>query len=626
MEELPVKVFAKSHATEEELQLKLAELTDFVENAALPLHWVNGEGVITWANQAELDSLGYTKEEYIGHSINKFHADDLIINDILTRLISNETLHNYSARLKCKDGSVKHVLINSNVLWQDGKFVHTRCFTRDITDIVKEQERKAALLSQLEESEQRLRMAIKSTKLGTWDYNPVSGELNWSEECKEIYGLVDGTPVTFELFIAQIHTDDKTYVSEQINKAMGPFCDGNYDVTYRILRLDDGSVRWIRGQGKVYFTIDGRAERFIGTVVDITENKVAEERNARLAAIIESSDDAIISKTLEGIVTSWNRSAQRMFGYTEDEMVGQPIFRLIPDNLQEEERDILIRLKDGVRAESIETKRITKDQKVMDVSLTISPVRDSEGNITGLSNITRDITEKKQEEQRKNDFIGMVSHELKTPLTSLTALIQVSNSKLKNSEDTFLASAMGRAAQQVKKMSNMINGFLNVTRLESGRIAIDKQYFDLHHLLEEIVEDTRLTASAHVINIAACDAVHVSADRDKIGSVISNLLSNAIKYSPKGKVISVDCEVQEKHVQVSIKDEGMGIKEQDIKHLFDRYYRVQTNHTRHISGFGIGLYLCAEIIKLHGGKIWVNSESGVGSTFHFSLPVIFDKP
>jgi two-component system sensor histidine kinase VicK len=621
MDELSEKLFAKPRATEEELQVKLAELTDFVENAALPLHWVDGEGFITWANQAELDSLGYTKEEYIGHPINKFHADEEIINDILSRLIGNETLHNYSARLKCKDGSIKHVLINSNVLWQEGKFVHTRCFTRDITEIVKEQERKAVLLTQLEESEQRLRMAIESTKLGTWDYNPLTGEFSLSKECEKIYGLVDGAPVTFELFSAQVDPQDMTYVSEQLSRALDPLGEGNYDISYRILRLNDNSVRWIKAQGKVYFNSDKKAERFISTVVDITESKIADERNANLAAIIESSDDAIISKALDGIVTSWNRSAQRMFGYTEEEMIGQPIFKLIPKDLLEEEQTILARLNNGEHVEHFETRRITKAGKVIDVSLTMSPVRDSQGKIIGLSKITRDITEKKQEEQRKNDFIGMVSHELKTPLTSLSALIQVSNSKLKNADDPFLASAMDKAALQVKKMSNMINGFLNVSRFESGRIAIDRQYFDLHQLLEEIIEDTQLTVTTHAIRVSPCETVRVFADRDKIGSVISNLLSNAIKYSPKGKVIAVKCKVHEYDLQVSIKDEGMGIKEHDMEKLFDRYYRIQTNHTRNISGFGIGLYLCAEIIKQHHGKIWVDSESGVGSTFHFSLPV-----
>ena len=232
-----------------------------------------------------------------------------------------------------------------------------------------------------------------------------------------------------------------------------------------------------------------------------------------------------------------------------------------------------------------------------------------------------DITERKMDEIRKNDFIGMVSHELKTPLTSLTAIIQVANAKLKNSEDTFLTGAMVKANNQVKKMSNMINGFLNISRLEAGKILIEKRKFDIDRLIADAIDEMKLTTTSHVIELRPCCPVEVKADHDKIGSVIINLLTNAVKYSPKGKKIEVGCEVIDNQVRVSVRDEGMGIKPRDLEKLFDRYYRVQTSHTQNISGFGIGLYLCAEIVERHQGTIWVESQSGVGSTFYFSLPL-----
>jgi two-component system sensor histidine kinase VicK len=246
---------------------------------------------------------------------------------------------------------------------------------------------------------------------------------------------------------------------------------------------------------------------------------------------------------------------------------------------------------------------------------------DAEGNLSHFSGIVIDITEQKIDELRKNDFIGMVSHELKTPLTSLTAIVQMLYGKSKQNDDAFTTSALDKANTQVKKMSNMINGFLNVSRLESGKILIDKQNFVLNDLLKDMIGEIRLTVFSHVIYLLPSDPIHVNADQDKIGSVISNLLSNAVKYSPKGKTIEVKCHVTDNMVQVSVKDEGMGIKPHDTERLFERYYRVESNHTQHISGFGIGLYLSSEIIKRHNGSIWVDSESGVGSTFHFSLPL-----
>ncbi|MGY3215001.1 PAS domain-containing protein [Mucilaginibacter sp. HD30] len=239
---------------------------------------------------------------------------------------------------------------------------------------------------------------------------------------------------------------------------------------------------------------------------------------------------------------------------------------------------------------------------------------------TYFAGITNDVTEQKEDEQRKNDFIGMVSHELKTPLTSLTAIVQVANAKLKHNEDPFLAGAMEKANLQVKRMSKMINGFLNVSRLESAKLLIDKKEFDLHHLIEEVVKETALSVSTHNITMNLCHII-VNADADKIGSVVTNLVSNAVKYSPKGKEVEVKCEVIDDKVHVSVKDEGFGLSPEDKAKVFERYFRVESSNTRHISGFGIGLYLSAEIVHHHGGEIWVDSEPGKGSTFYFSLPI-----
>jgi len=240
---------------------------------------------------------------------------------------------------------------------------------------------------------------------------------------------------------------------------------------------------------------------------------------------------------------------------------------------------------------------------------------------TRLSGVLQDVTEQKKDEQRKNDFIGIVSHELKTPLTSIKALLQVAALKLKKFDDTFLKGAVEKSNIQVKKMETMITGFLNVSRLESGKMQIDKTEFNLQELLTDSIKEIELTLSTHQIQFLPCGPVQIQADHDKIGLVVSNLLSNAVKYSPKGKLIEVSCEVTGSTVQVSVKDEGFGIAEEHKEKLFERYYRVETSYTRHISGFGIGLYLCAEIVGRHQGRIWVESTEGKGSTFFFSLPL-----
>lgn len=354
--------------------------------------------------------------------------------------------------------------------------------------------------------------------------------------------------------------------------------------------------------------------------IDITEIKQGEEKSAKLAAIVDSSDDAIISKTLDGIVTSWNEAAERLFGYTADEMIGQPILKVIPDDRLEEEPRILTRIRNGERVKHFETQRMTKDGKIVDVSLTISPVKDVIGGIIGASKIVRDISEKKQDEQRKNDFIAMVSHELKTPLTSLTAIIQLLNQNLENSDDVFFTGAGERAYAQVKRMNNLINGFLDISRLESGKLHLEQKTFDIEKLLQESIDELRFLAPSYTVNFQSSGPIQVNADEDKISSVISNFLNNATKYSNPDQHIVVSCIAKDGQVIVSIKDEGIGMGAEDLAKIFDRFYRVESNNTRHIAGFGIGLYLSAEILKRHNGKTWAESERGKGSTFYFSLP------
>lgn len=246
---------------------------------------------------------------------------------------------------------------------------------------------------------------------------------------------------------------------------------------------------------------------------------------------------------------------------------------------------------------------------------------DLSGVFSAFTGVVMDITEQKLDDLRKNDFIGMVSHELKTPLTSLSAIIQVVDLKLKSHEDTFLSGAMVKAKTQVKRISTMINGFLNISRLESGKILIQKELFNLQDLLREIVEETTIAVSTHRISVNL-SSITIYADRDKINSVISNLISNAIKYSSSGSSIQISSTDGEKEVVVSVHDRGIGISHTDSAKIFDRYYRVESSSTQHISGFGIGLYLSAEIIKRHGGRIWVESEPGLGSSFYFSIPKV----
>lgn len=361
------------------------------------------------------------------------------------------------------------------------------------------------------------------------------------------------------------------------------------------------------------------SERQLQHLLD--ELRLAHEHSAKLVAIVESSDDAIIGKNLDGIVTSWNRGAENVFGYTEAEMIGKSILTVIPEDRHHEEPMILSRLRRGEKIDHYETIRQRSDGRLIDVSLTISPIKDKEGRVIGVSKIARDISEHKRNEQRKNDFIGMASHELKTPLTSLTALIQVLEQKFRGSTDPFVPQALTRATMQTKRMTSLINGFLNVSRLESGKLDIKKQVFDLSALAASEVEEIKLTAGNYDFTLIVDEPLPVFADREKIASVVANLLTNAVKYSLKDKSITVRCISENGRALVSVADKGVGIKASDLPRIFDRYYRAEGEHLKQVSGFGVGLYLSAEVIRHHGGEIWAESEPGQGSTFYFTLPL-----
>jgi PAS domain S-box-containing protein len=410
-----------------------------------------------------------------------------------------------------------------------------------------------------------------------------------------------------ERYEATKHYYDRLLAGETFSEEMELSVGGIYKVHFVPLRNDVDEVT----SGLII-------------ALDITDIKQAEERSLKLAAIVESSDDAIISKTLDSVITSWNDAAQRMFGYTSEEIIGEKIYKLIPIDRTNEEPEILNRLKNGEHVKHFETQRLTKAGNLIHVSLTISPLKDKEGNIIGLSKIARDITAQKLEEQRKNDFVAMVSHELKTPLTTISSYVQILLAKSKTEGDEFRMNALTRTQVQTKKMVSMIHDFLSLARLDDGKITLNKSVFELHPLIEEVVTDAKILSTKHEIEISDCEEVLLYADRDKIGQVLNNLLSNAVKYSPSGGNIVIGCTKEENHVRIFVKDNGIGITKEDQQRLFQRFFRSSNEQLKGVSGFGIGLYLVSEVLRFHGSKMELISEENEGSTFSFSLPLHLD--
>lgn len=314
---------------------------------------------------------------------------------------------------------------------------------------------------------------------------------------------------------------------------------------------------------------------------------------------------------------------KELFGYLPDEeMTYEDSIILIPEKYRDKVKNAAEAAITKNKQYSIEYPVIGfHDNKHRWVKALGALYEDDSNNLSYFSGVIMDITEQKEDDIRKSKLIDMVSHELKTPITTLKAYVQMLQGWTKKQRDAFSMGILSKVDRQVKKMNTIISGFLNIAQVDSGKIHLNKQEFNLKELIEEIIEETLLINPKHTFTLSPCEDINIIADRDKIEQVIINLLANAVKYSPNSMVVEIVCTVKDDQAQVSVIDKGMGIKQKDINKLFKRYYRVRSKKMMNIPGFGIGLYLCAEIVKRHKGKIWVESELGKGSSFLFSLPL-----
>jgi PAS domain S-box-containing protein len=357
-----------------------------------------------------------------------------------------------------------------------------------------------------------------------------------------------------------------------------------------------------------------------------------------LAAIIESSDDAIISKTLDGVITSWNHSAQMMFGYSAEEAIGKNITLIIPPDRLQEENLIISKVRSGEKIDHFETIRHTKYGSEIYISLTVSPIKDSKGRIIGASKIARDISRQKQDEEslrrlynevkslntKKDEFIGLASHELKTPVTSISGYLQILERNLPD-DNKRNKLFVKKAIQQVDRLSALVADLLDVSKIQAGHLPLSFSSFDLLKVIEGVAEIGKHLYSSHTLEVNyPSDSLWIYADKQRIEQVLINLISNAVKYSPEANRVIINIVRSNDKIKIGIQDFGIGIPETEQKHIFSKFYRGGGLSSQ-ISGLGIGLYLSSEIIKQHNGKIWVDSKPDHGSTFFFEIPVSLEK-
>jgi PAS domain S-box-containing protein len=674
---------------EDELRRKNAQLATFLETAALGLHRVGPDGTILWANAAEMQMLGYAPQEYIGHHIAKFHADQAIIDDILTRLTRGESICEHEARLRCKDGSIKHVLIDSSVLLEDGKFLHSQCFTRDVTDRKRAEE-------ELARSERELALQVHDLQRLHQRSARLVGQRNLNEVFDEVLAAaleVHGTDRgLLSMFDAQLDVlqvvasggfseefleivqrvpigagacgtcfkDKKRIVVEdtETDPVFAPYREAAKVGGFRAVHSTPLVTRDSRiiGVLSVHFAQPRRPtereirlmELYARQVADVieearlrdalarelVERKRAEEKASRLAAIVQHSDDAIFSTDLSSIINSWNRGAERLYGYTAAEVIGRPVGILVPEDRHEEELDMLARIRRGEAVENYETIRRRKDGALFDVSLTVSPVKDSQGNVIGISKVARDITDKVRAKEKLEDTVAertaslqkamkqleefsySVSHDLRAPLRAIEGYTRILNSDHRELLPPDARQLFDRITRNTGRMHRLINDVLTLSRVTQHEIRL--QPTPLRPLIDEVIEQ-HPNMRPPAARIEFGELATVDGDDLSLSQALSNLLTNAVKFVPRGVTphVKIWTEPRGDRVRLCIEDNGIGIKSELQGKLFGVFQRL--NPQDGYEGTGIGLAIVRKAVERMGGAVGVESDGTSGSRFWIEL-------
>ncbi|RVD57583.1 PAS domain S-box protein [Mesorhizobium sp. M2D.F.Ca.ET.185.01.1.1] len=414
----------------DDLESSAVNYEDFFENAAVGLHVVDGDGRIVHANSAELKLLGYEPDDYIGKEIAGFYEEEAVIRDIMDRLKRGEKVYRYPARLKARDGSVKHVEVSSSGYFKDGQLVHTRCFTVDVTPL-KTAERVIG------QQEARFNQILDALPVAIYTTDAEGKITYYNRAAAELAGREpkigeDEWCVTFRLFTP----DGKPLPHDECPMAIALKENRPVRGVEAIAQRPDGSFFPFMPFPTPLRNDRGELTGAVNMLFDLTDRKLGEDAAQHLSAIVESSFDAIVSKNLDGFIKTWNQGAERLFGYTADEAVGKHITMLFPPEYQDEEAMIIERIRQGGRVESFETIRRRKDGTDIPVSLTISPVRDGAGRIVGASKIARDITSAKESEERIRMLMREVNHRVKNQYAVILSMIRETN-KRSDSPDVF---------------------------------------------------------------------------------------------------------------------------------------------------------------------------------------------
>lgn len=636
---------------EEALQASEERFRSAFDYATVGMALVATDGRWLEVNHSLCEIVGYSEQELLATNFQAItHPDDLETDlEYMHQMLAGKIHHyNMEKRYLHKQGHIVWILLSGSLV-HDAK--GERLFNAQIQDITQrklaEEERKASqarLAGILDIAEDAIISVDETQQITLFNQG---AEKIFGYSASEVIGqsldllLPKQAAIAHRQHIRNFDTSVGT--ARKMGERNEVFGQRKNGVEFPA----EASISKLELAGEKIFTVILR---------DITERKRGEEALSQLASIVESSEDAIVGKTLDGIITSWNSGAERIYGYTAQEVKGQPISILLtPDHLNEMPL-ILARIKQGERIPPYETVRFRKDGRQIDVAITISPIKNRAGQVTGASAIARDISDRRAVERLKDEFVSIVSHELRTPLTSIRGALGLLAGGLLTAKPEKAQRMLEIAVSNTDRLVRLINDILDIERIESGEVAMEKHICDAATLMLQASEVMRAMADKAEVTLSVFPtSAQLYADPDRIIQTLTNLLSNAIKFSPPSSSVYLSAEIQQTReplvetrfpasgagergtgkefipsppqpltltILFKVKDQGRGIPAEKLESVFDRFQQVDASDSRDKGGTGLGLAICRSIVQQHGGRIWVESTLNEGSIFFFTLPLL----
>ncbi len=643
-----IGVFASARDISElkKAEEKIQILANAVESSEDAIITKSLGGIITSWNKGAENIYGYSAEEVLGKDIALLEPESLKgeIELFSEKIKWGEKIHHYETLRIKKDGTIINVSVTlSPVFNASGELVAISTIARDITERKKAEkalkkahesleERVKARTSELEEaykalmeSEKSLAEAQRMAHLGNWDWNLLTNELYWSDETCSIFAIKPPEfGATYDSFYSYVHPDDRDYVDNAVKEALN---GKPHSIDYRIISAD-GENHVVHSHGEVILDEENIPVRMKGTVQDITERKKAEEKIQNLANIVESSDDAIITESLDYIITSWNKGAEQVYGYSAEEILGKPIFTLAPPHLEEETKKLVERVKQGERIQQYETLRLRKDGRIINVSITLSPVFDIYGKLTAFSLVYRDITKRKEAEEAlgkvQEAHIKEIHHRIKNNLQVISSLLDLQAEKFSTLEVCHTSEVVEAFRESQNRVASMALIHEELYKGDELKTLDFAAY--LQNLTANLFGSYNLRNNDIILNLDL-EEIHLGMDTAiPLGIIVNELISNALKHAfPAGRTgeihinlckkesfavnydISGPCPsfMEEKgfHYILTVEDNGKGIPE-EIEFPYTNSLGLQLVNilVEQIDG-------CIELKRNHGTKftIWFSN-------------------